>query len=118
MPRACFVVLCCLFALPASSPEPYDLLLVGGRVLDGSGNPAFYADVAVEHGRIVAIGRLRGKAAERVVDVTGQYVAPGFIDLHSHADDPNYGPSGPALRGPAPPCRAEPGRPGRDHRGR
>jgi N-acyl-D-amino-acid deacylase len=65
----------------------YDLLIRNGRVLDGTGNPWFPADVAVKDGRIVEVGRLGAAQAATVIDAAGKYVAPGFIDLHSHADD-------------------------------
>jgi N-acyl-D-amino-acid deacylase len=65
----------------------YDLLIRGGRVMDGSGNPWFAADIGIRDDRIVAIGRLEGATAARVVDANGRYVVPGFIDIHSHADD-------------------------------
>lgn len=63
----------------------YDLVLRGGQVLDGSGSPPQVADVAVLGGRIAAVGSLGEVRAERELDVTGLYVAPGFIDSHSHA---------------------------------
>ncbi len=63
------------------------MLIRNGRVMDGTGNPWFAADVGVRDGRIVAVGQLGGATAERVIDATGKYVAPGFIDIHSHADD-------------------------------
>lgn len=69
-----------------AQPAAYDVLLRGGRVLDGTGNPWFQADVAIRDGRIAAIGRVSGSAA-RVIDVTGLVVAPGFIDIHNHSDD-------------------------------
>ena len=56
------------------------------RVLDGTGNPAFFADVALRDGRVAAIGRLRGATAARVIDAKGKYVGPGFIDMQSHAE--------------------------------
>src|SRR5262245_37512077 len=71
----------------AAQGQSYDLLITGGRVLDGTGNPWFPADIAIKDGRIAAIGKLTGAAAKRVIDAQGYYVAPGFIDIHSHADD-------------------------------
>jgi len=69
--------------LPAAEPAPgeYDLLIRGGRVVDGSGAPWFAADVAVKDGRIAAVGKLPTARAKRIVDATGLVVAPGFIDL-------------------------------------
>jgi N-acyl-D-amino-acid deacylase len=64
----------------------YDLVLKNGRVLDGTGAPAIDADVAIAGGRIAAVGRLDGAEADRVLDVTGRAVAPGFVDIHSHCD--------------------------------
>lgn len=70
-----------------AAPEQVpDLLIRNARVFDGTGNPWFPADIAVRDGRIVAVGRLSGEAT-RVIDATGKYVSPGFIDIHSHADD-------------------------------
>ena len=70
------------FAAGLSAAEPpYDVLLTGGRVVDGTSAPWFVADVAVRDGRIVAIGSLSGHPARRTIDAAGLYVAPGFIDL-------------------------------------
>ncbi len=63
----------------------YDLVLKGGRIYDGSGMPSFNGDVAIENGKIVAIGRLNG-GATRTLNVDGLAVAPGFIDPHTHLD--------------------------------
>lgn len=65
----------------------FDLIIRNGRVLDGTGNPWFPSDIGVRDGRIEALGSLAGATATRVIDATGRYVAPGFIDIHSHADD-------------------------------
>lgn len=67
--------------------QSFDLLIQNARVFDGTGNPAFPADIGVRDGRIVAVGRLAGAKAARVIDATGKHVSPGFIDIHSHADD-------------------------------
>ena len=63
----------------------FDLILRGG-VVDGTGADAFCADVGVVGDRIAAIGDLSDAEAKRVIDVSGRYVVPGFIDPHSHAD--------------------------------
>jgi N-acyl-D-aspartate/D-glutamate deacylase len=63
----------------------YDLLIRGGRVVDGSGLPSYVADVGVKDGKISEIGRLKGSAA-RTIDAAGLAVAPGFIDHHTHLD--------------------------------
>ena len=63
-----------------------DLKLVGGHVIDGTGAPARRADVAVSGGRIAELGDLADLETEREIDVSGRCVAPGFIDIHSHAD--------------------------------
>jgi N-acyl-D-amino-acid deacylase len=64
----------------------YDLLIRGGTVIDGTKAPRFTADVAVQDGRIAAIGDLKEADARSVVDAAGLVVAPGFIDSHTHDD--------------------------------
>jgi N-acyl-D-aspartate/D-glutamate deacylase len=63
-----------------------DLLIRGAHVVDGTGAPAFRADVAVRGDRIAAVGELRGAAAERSIDAGGLVLVPGFIDVHTHYD--------------------------------
>ena len=77
----------CIAATTATAQPAYDVLIRNGRVLDGSGTPWFYADVAIEGNRIAAIGDLADVRADTVIDARGLYVAPGFIDVHSHAAD-------------------------------
>ncbi|MYD14060.1 MAG: amidohydrolase family protein, partial [Gemmatimonadetes bacterium] len=76
-----------LLAAPAPAPaQQFDLLIRGGMVLDGTGSAAFNADIGIVGDEIIAIGRLRGATAARVIDAAGMHVVPGFIDMHSHAD--------------------------------
>ena len=63
-----------------------DLVLKNGRVFDGAGNPWFRADIGLKNGRINKIGRVDEAQADRVIDVDGLFVSPGFIDVHSHSD--------------------------------
>jgi N-acyl-D-amino-acid deacylase len=71
---------------PAPRAPAYDLLLTGGRIVDGTGREPFAADVAVAGGRIAALGRLDPSRAARLIDVSGLIVSPGFIDIHTHCD--------------------------------
>jgi N-acyl-D-amino-acid deacylase len=71
----------CAFDVPRSGAEAYDVLIVGGRVVDGTGSPWFMADVGIRDGRIVAVGALRDSPARRVIDAAGRVIAPGFVDM-------------------------------------
>ncbi len=75
----------------------YDLKITGGRIVDGTGAPAYAGDVGVKDGKIVAVGVANGEAAE-TIDAAGAVVSPGFIDCHTHFDaqvfwDPMLSPS-------------------------
>lgn len=84
-----FLLLSCIGRPAAQDPAPerFDVLVAGGEVIDGSGSAARRADVGITGGRIVAIGDLAGRAAVRTLDAGGLIVAPGFIDVHAHADN-------------------------------
>ncbi len=68
--------------------QTYDAAIVNGKIVDGSGNPWFYADVAIKGGKIVKIGKIDPSSARKVIDAKGMIVTPGFIDLHTHTDMP------------------------------
>lgn len=74
-----------LLAVSSLSAQERTVLIRNGRVLDGMGNPWIRADVLLRGDRIAAVGHLGNMAADEVVDATGLYVAPGFIDTHTHA---------------------------------
>src|SRR5215510_13088627 len=83
-----------LLSLPAApglaqSPRAdagYDVVIANGRIIDGSGNPWFYADLAIKNGHIAKIGKIDPKVGKRLIDAKGMVVTPGFIDLHTHSD--------------------------------
>lgn len=66
--------------------ETYDIIIKNGLVVDGTGKAGFLADVAIRDGEILRVGSLSGAVATKVINAEGMVVAPGFIDLHSHAD--------------------------------
>jgi len=78
-----------LLALLAAlaTAQDYDVLIRGGRIVDGTGNPSYMADLAIRGGKIAAMGRLAGKTAGQTIDASGLTVAPGFIDIHNHSDE-------------------------------
>ena len=73
-----------LFALKAYSQNAADVIIKGGRILDGTGNSWFYGDIAIKDGRIIKIGQLNNYTAAKTIDARGLIVAPGFIDVHTH----------------------------------
>src|SRR5919202_3772471 len=76
-----------IVAVDVQARPTLDVLIRNGRVADGTGNPLYPADVAIQGDRIVSVGHLpAGTAALRVIDATGKIVCPGFVDCHSHSD--------------------------------
>jgi dihydroorotase/N-acyl-D-amino-acid deacylase len=73
--------------LRPNAQEPgFDLIIRGGHVVDGTGNPWFAGDVGIRADRIAAVGNLAAATARRAIDARGLVVAPGFIDMHTHSD--------------------------------
>ena len=69
----------------SSAQQNFDVLVQGGHIIDGSGNPWYEADVGIRGERIVSIGDLSNSTASQVIDASGLIVSPGFIDPHTHA---------------------------------
>ena len=89
-PRRSFLLICALLLtvfLSAASAQQgmevaaYDIVIHGGRIIDGTGNPWYVGDVAIANDRIVAVGKIRGGLSKRVIDARGMVVSPGFIDM-------------------------------------
>ncbi len=80
------LALMCAIPYIAQAESAYDLLLLNARVVDGTGDAAYMADVGIRDGRIAAIGGLQEAGASERIDLGGLVLAPGFIDTHNHAD--------------------------------
>jgi dihydroorotase/N-acyl-D-amino-acid deacylase len=83
---ACTIAAVRPVAAPAPQPTVYDLLIRGGRIVDGTGSPWYRGDVAIRGDRIAAVGLLPGAQARDTIDATGLIVAPGFIDMLGHSE--------------------------------
>lgn len=83
---ACIVI--AVTVSPASAAEEFDVLIRGGRIVDGTGAPWFRGDVGIRGGKIVRIGRLKTAEASQEIDATGLIVAPGFVDMMGQTATP------------------------------
>lgn len=81
----CILVALLLFPILVFSQQ-YDVLILNGKVIDGTGNNWFYSDVAIKDGKIAYIGKTHNITAPKVINATGLIVAPGFIDVHAHIE--------------------------------
>ncbi len=81
-----FLVLISSFAVCKRGGEEFDILIKNGKIVDGTGNPLFEADIGIRDDTIVEIGDLSGKTAMKTIDAKGLAVAPGYIDMHTHCD--------------------------------
>src|SRR5262252_7584098 len=66
----------------------FDIVIYGGRLIDGSGNPWFYGDIAIKNGKIASIGKINPSLGQRAIAAKGRVVTPGYIDMHTHSDQP------------------------------
>ena len=80
-----FAAFALIFSSLALSAQQFDIVIAGGRIVDGAGDPWFYGDVGIKGDTIAALGNLSKSTATRRLDATGMVVAPGFIDIHTHA---------------------------------
>lgn len=74
------------FAQSVFAQQQYDVLIINGKIIDGTGNSWYYGNVAVKDGKIIAIGKLPNATANKIIDAKGLIIAPGFIDVHAHIE--------------------------------
>ena len=80
------IILLLLTPCVTTAQTSYDVLIKNGKILDGTGNNWYYADIAVKDGRIVLIQKQINAVASKLIDAKGLVVAPGFIDVHTHIE--------------------------------
>lgn len=74
------------FLNPVVGTVQYDLIIINGRILDGTGNSWYRADIGISHGKIIRIGSLGDHHAKKIIDAKNQLISPGFIDVHTHIE--------------------------------
>lgn len=77
---------CLVFICSVANAQQYDVLIQNGRIIDGSGNNWYYADIAIKNGKVAKVGRITNATATKVINATGLTIAPGFIDVHTHIE--------------------------------
>jgi len=75
-----------LFVTGNAFAQQYDVLIVNGKIIDGTGNSWFYSDVAIKDGKIAYVGKTNNVTAAKVINAKGLIIAPGFIDVHAHIE--------------------------------
>ena len=82
------LILFFLFSSAITAQNPAcDILIINGKIIDGTGNNWFYASVAIKDGKILSVDRISNYTAKKIIDAKGMIVAPGFIDVHTHLED-------------------------------
>jgi N-acyl-D-amino-acid deacylase len=81
-----FLLLIITFYSCKIADSELDLIIINGKVIDGTGNPWFYGDIGMKNGRISRIGDLKSLHVRKIINAQDLYVTPGFIDVHTHAD--------------------------------
>jgi N-acyl-D-amino-acid deacylase len=84
--RVSIILFFAISSFAVAQSNDFDLLIVNGKLVDGTGNSWRYADIGIKDGKIAAIGNLKSSGASRVIDATNRTVAPGFIDVHTHIE--------------------------------
>ncbi|UCC41101.1 MAG: amidohydrolase family protein [Candidatus Aminicenantes bacterium] len=80
-----FCLLSCLLFISCS--KAYDVVIVGGTIIDGTGSKGYQADLGIQNETIIKIGEIEASESQNIIDAEGKYVVPGFIDIHTHSDN-------------------------------
>lgn len=83
----CFFVLFVFVTISFAQSSQFDVVIKNGRIVDGTGNPWFKADIGIIAGKIAKVGVISESQAKTVIDAQNQIIAPGFIDVHAHTEN-------------------------------